>query len=201
MLKGWYYNKKNGQRLLSVGEIADACCCSVDKVEDWFAGKLLYQTEGVYVDSGEVVAFLVRNSMPVSPALLPPISLKILFISPDATEIVNQQENIDLLLSYFKSRANILVENSSAGKFADLTILTFVPDVVVYFLPLHDRTSNNTLTLLSSFPELKTILFVNDTDRKAVENAHSISTAHLIISNTLPSDQVTALLRSTFGKA
>jgi hypothetical protein len=201
MLMGWYYNRNNGQRLLSIDEIAMACRCSAVKVEGWFAGKILQsvQAKDACVDAGEVVAFLVRNNMPVSPSLLPPKSLKILFITTETCEIGNERKNIELLLKFFKNRGNILVENSSAGKFADLTILTFSPDVVVYFLPAHDRTSSNTLTLLSNFPELKTILFVDDSTKDASESTPGNPAPHLIFSNSEPGEQITARLCLTFG--
>jgi len=74
MLNGWYYHKKNGQRLLPVKAIAADCGCEVNEVEEWFAGKILHSAlaDGDAVDAGEVVSFLVRNSMPVYSSLLPP---------------------------------------------------------------------------------------------------------------------------------
>lgn len=202
MLNGWYYHKKHGQRLLPVKTIAADCDCEVDEVEEWFGDKIIYSAlaDGGAVDAGEVVSFLVRNSMPVYSSLLPPNSRKILIITTDTPGIERHRRYIEPLLSYFKKRCNLLVDNASSGKFADLTILTFAPDVVMYFLQGIDRTTISTLALLSNFPELSTILVG---DKSVLQNLHADLTLPkhcLTISNSLAEDRLEKLLNSAFGK-
>jgi hypothetical protein len=202
MLRGWYYNKNNGQRLLHIEEIAEACCCTARKAEKWFADKLQRSAHSstVSVDASEVVAFLVRNSMPVPSTVLPPNTRKILFISADNYTLQNEERRIACILDFFKEKGNLLVENSSAGQFADLTILTFNPNIVVYFLGTHDQTSRATLALLSNFPDLSLLLLVDKATLPDLEDKEILSPKNVIISDELSEQQCIVLLRSTYSQ-
>ncbi|MFT5700699.1 MAG: hypothetical protein ACI8ZB_003584 [Desulforhopalus sp.] len=201
MVRGWYYSSKNGRRLLSIDEIAGACSTSKQEMKKWIAEKL--QRSGKtgldLVDAAEVVWLLIRNDMPVSPLLLPPRTKKILFIAGDEYVFQDKSDQFDVICRFFASNYNILVETSTAGRSADLNILTFSPHVVLIFHKSYSQDTNKTLNFLSCFPELKAILFVDASSKDIVEkDLGNISEDHLIISDALPTEQLLAQLRSVF---
>jgi hypothetical protein len=200
MIKGWYYNRESGRRILSVGEIAGACGCSRLKVADWFAGKIITTAseDESYVDAGNVIDFLMRNSMPVPATLLPPKTRKILFIAADDDVFHEQRERIDCITDYFSSYGSVLVETSSSGKFANLTILTFCPDIVVLFLWNIDQENIPTLHLLSSFPDLKTIIFLCKPTADISIDSPLLQGGSLVVDAGLPKVHLQSLLNSTF---
>jgi hypothetical protein len=200
MIKGWYYNKQNGQRLLSVEEIASACCVASKTVRDWFVGYSPNpaQEDHGFLDSGDVISFLVRNSIPVASSLLPPNTRKILIIASDEDAFQERGDTFGSICRFFAETCNILVETSSAGRFADLSVFTFSPDVVVLFLKTYDRATVNTLNLLSSLPEPKTILLLDNTLKIAVEEGFVDLSADLVVSDALPTEQLISQLHSAF---
>ena len=200
MIKGWYYNKKNGQRLLSIEEIATACCIAGNKAKEWFTDQLvnLAQNDDLLVDAGHVINILVQNSIPVAPSLFPPNTKKILCIASDEYALENCGEIFDRICRFFAETSNILVETSLAGRFADLSVFTFSPDIVVLFLNTYDQTAVNTLNLLSCLPEPKTILLVDNILKIAVEEGLVDLSADLVLCEALPRDQLIAELRSSF---
>lgn len=202
MLKSWYYNKKNGQRFLPIEEVAEACSCSVTKAQDWFSGKLQQRSsnESVCVDASEVVAFLVRNSMPVPQVILPPNTKKILFIIPDNTRLKNEEKHIANILHFFQNIGNLLVENSSTGHFAGLSILTFVPNTVVYFLDSYDRMSKATLAMLTNFPDLSLILFAGKRALQALDDQEISSSKNILVSDDVLEHQFLSKLHATFAQ-
>lgn len=199
MVRGWYHSRKNGQRLLSIDEIAGACCTSEQEVKKWIADRILGsgKTGPGLVDAAEVVWFLVRNSMPVSALLLPPKTKKILFIANDEYVFQDKCDQFDLICRFFASNYNILVETSTAGRFAELNILTFSPNLVVIFHKSYSQDTIKTLNFLSSFPDQKAILFVDDSRKNDIEEGlEKIAADHLIISDALPTEQFLAQLCS-----
>lgn len=183
MLNGWYYNKKYGQRPLSLAEISLACCCTQQEILEWFPGKIFHLSkgDGGYVDAGEVVGFLVRNNMPTPSSLLPPCSRKLLFITSDLCRVRNQLGYIEIIFNFFKQRGNVLIDNASEGRFADLSILTFSPDVVAYFVKKPEQASLSTFNLLMGFPELLTIMVVGESSLASFSAGERRAPRHLVV--------------------
>jgi len=200
MVRRWYYNKQNGQRLLAVEEVASACCVSGKEVKNWFGGNLTFAVNGddFLIDSGDVVAFLVKNCIPVAPSLLPPNTKKILFISSDENELQEREDILDRICRFFAESSNIIAESSSAGRFADLSVFTFSPNIVVIFLKTYDWATANTLNLLSILPEPKTLLFLDNSIKIAVEEGLVKLSADLVVSDTLPAGKLMCQLRTAF---
>ncbi|MBU1564183.1 MAG: hypothetical protein KJ630_00975 [Proteobacteria bacterium] len=198
MIRGWYHSSKNGKRLLSIDEIAGACCTSSQEVKKWIADKIQKpgKTGPDFVDAAEVVWFLVRNGMPVSALLLPPKTKKILFIANDEYVFQDKCDQVDIICRFFASHYNILVETSTAGRFADLNILTFSPDWVIIFHKSYSKNTIKTLNLLARFPEQKAILFVDNLCKDRVEQELGNILADLIVSDALPTEQLLVQLRS-----
>ena len=185
MIRGWYHNIKNGQRLLAIDEIAEACCVSTQEVKKWFADKIQKPDPAgpELLDAAEVVWFLVKNSMPVATSLLPPKTKKILFIANDECEFQDKCEKFDQICHFLATNCNILVETATAGRSADLSLLTFSPNLVVIFVKSCSQETINTFNLLTNFPEQKMILFVDDSIKSDVErDLGKLSASHLIVS-------------------
>lgn len=201
MISGWYHNEKNGQRLLTVEEIATACCVTNDEVQKWLEGNQLKRARPGedLLDSAEVISFLIRHNMPVSPWLLPPQTKKILFIASDEDEFRNQSVTFDHICRFFADSCNILVETSLAGKFADLCIFTFCPNIVVMFIKEYSERTETTLNFLSSIPEQKTILIVDELLWKAKGDGQLTLPAHLIVSENTPVAHLQSQLQSVFA--
>jgi hypothetical protein len=200
MLRGLFTTRNNKQRFLTIDEIATACCISSQKVEGWITGNLLKAgpTGENLVEAAEVVSFLVRNGMPVAQSLLPPKTRKILFITADKGAFQEKEQKIDHICQLLTTTCNILVEITCAGRQADLNILTFSPNVVVIFLKAYNKSMANTFNLLSSIPELKIILFVDDATKKAMDQGQVYLPAHLIVSDAVPVEQLTPQLNTLF---
>ncbi len=200
MIKEWYYDKKNGHRLLSIEEVTSACCIANKEVKGWFVESALQPTEeeDLFLDSGEVIAFLIRNSLPVPSSLLPPNTRKILFIASDEYIFHEYMDTVDRICRFFAKTCNILVESASSGKLADLCLFTFSPDAVVIFLKTYDKATVNTLNLLSCFPEPKTVLLLDSILKIAVDEGFVDLSADLIVSDALPPDKLISQLRSVF---
>jgi hypothetical protein len=201
MVRGWCYNRQSGERLLSVEDIALACGVAGGEVKRWFTGASLrpvLEKERLF-DAGEVVSLLVRNNIPFAPSLLPPGTRKILFIAVGDHVFQERGDTFDRICRFFADNGNILVETASAGRFADLRIFTFAPDIVVIFLQSYDRTMAKTLGLLSSLPDLKTILLLDDAVKSALRQEAIDLSADLVIGDGLPKDQLLSHLSATFG--
>jgi len=200
MISGWYHSEKNGQRLLTVEEIATACCITNDKVQKWLDDDHLKRARpGVdLLDSAEVISFLIRHNLPVSPWLLPPQTKKILFIASDEDEFQDQSATLDHICRFFAECCNILVETSLAGKYADLCIFTFCPNIVVVFIKKYSEHTETTLNFLSSIPEQKTILIVDELLWKAKIDGLLTLPAHLIVSENTPVAHLLSQLQSVF---
>lgn len=200
MISGWYHSVKNGQRLLTIEEIATACCITNDEVQKWLEDNHLQRARPGQdlFDSAEVISFLIRNNMPVSPWLLPPQTKKILFIASDEGEFQEQSDTFDHICRFFAESCNILVETSLAGKYADLCIFTFCPNIVVMFTKEYSEHTETTLNFLASIPEQKTILIVGELLWKAKVDGLLTLPAHLIVSENLPVASLRSQLQSVF---
>ena len=193
MVRGWYHSSKNGQRLLSIDEIAEACCVSNRVVKQWFADQIEKPDPAgsEYVDAAEVVWFLVKNSMPVATSLLPPKTKKILFIAGDENEFQDKCKKFDRICRFLSINCNILVETSAAGKAADLCLLTFSPNLVLIFVDSCNRETINTFHLLKNFPEQKMILIIDDAIKSDFErDLGKFPAPHLIVGNTQLVDEL-----------
>ncbi len=187
---------------MSFEEIAGACRINCNKVEDWLAGHHLKRVRSGkdLLDAAEVVSFLVRHEMPVPPELLPPNTKKILFIAASDGELRKQTDRFDHICGFFAETSNILVETAVAGRYADLGIFAFAPNVIVIFILEYDKVTANTLSLLSILPECRTILLVDDLIKKAVDDGLLSLPADLIISEALSVEQLLSQLDSAFLK-
>lgn len=201
MMRKFYQYKKPLRRLLSETEIARACCISVEKVHDWFSADLLGPVQGDsdLVDAVEVVSFLVRGNLPVASSLLPPRTRKLLFIVADAHEFATREAKIDHICRSFTDSSGILAEISVAGRPADLSILTLAPDMVLIFLRSYNKSTVNTFNLLSSLPECRIVLFVDDATKDVIDSGQISLPAHLIVRDSLPLKQLTARLCGFFA--
>ncbi|TKB27515.1 hypothetical protein FCL47_05100 [Desulfopila sp. IMCC35006] len=201
MIRGWYHSIKNGQRLLAIDEIAEGCCVSRQEAKRWFADKIRQPgpAGNELVDAAEVVWFLVKNSMPVATSLLPPKTKKILFVANEESEFHDKCEKFDRMCHVLATNCNILVETSTAGKAADLSLLTFSPDLVVIFVKSCSRETINTFHLLTNFPEQKMILFIDESIKTDFERElGKLPAPHLIVGDTLPIDEVLPNLSRVF---
>ncbi len=201
MIKGWYHNRNNGTRLLLIDQIAEACCISPMEVKKWFAGKIQQQeSTGLYlVDAADVVAFLTKSSIPVPTSLLPPKTRKILFIAEDEYQFQDKCEKFDQMCRFLSRDCNILVETSIAGRLADLSILTFCPNLVVIYLKDYKHETINTFNLLTNFPEQKTVFLVEESIKNDVErDLKKRSQQHLVLNDSPPVEQFFPQLRLVF---
>lgn len=201
MIRGWYHSRKNGQRLLSIDEIAEACCISVQEVRKWLADKIQKSEPPGrdLVDAADVVWFLVKNSIPVATSLLPPKTKKILLIASEEYEFQNKCERFDQICRFFSDSCNILVETSIAGRLADLSILTFSPNLVVIFLKTISRETINTFNFLTNFPEQKMLFIVDELIKDDVEHdLGKLSTHHLVVRDAGSIEQLFPQLRLFF---
>ncbi len=201
MVRGWYHSSKNGQRLLSIHEIAEACCVSSLEVKQWFGDKIEKPNPAgsECVDAAEVVWFLVKNSMPVATSLLPPKTKKILFIAGDEYEFQDKCDKFDRICRFLSNNCNILVETSAAGKAADLCLLTFSPNLVVIFVDSCNQETINTFHLLKNFPEQKMILIIDDSIKSDFErDLGELPAPHLIVGNAQPVEELLPQLGHVF---
>lgn len=201
MIRGWYHSSKNGQRFLTLDEIAEACCVPRQEVKKWFADKLQKTAPAgpERVDAAEVVWFLVKNSMPVATLLLPPKTQKILFIANDEYEFQDKCEKFDQICHFLAGNCNILVETSTAGKAADLSLFTFSPNLVVIFVKSCSPATLNTFNLLTNFPEQKMILIIDDSVKNDIErDLGKLVGPHLIIRDAQPVEEFLPQLRQVF---
>lgn len=198
MIKEWYHSRKNGQRFLTIGEIAEACCIANQEVKAWFGDKI-HKSEVTgpdLVDAADVVCFLVRNDLPVATSLLPPKTRKLLFITNEACACQDACDTFEQICRLLASTCNILVETATTGRFGDLSILTFSPNLVVIFIRACGQETINTLSLLSNFPEQQVLLFVDDSIKNNVEDTLERLSVHShLISNGLPVEQLITQLR------
>lgn len=201
MIRGWYHNKNNGQHLLPVGKIADACGISLREVKAWFVDKIHQPTPtgGGFIDAADVVNFLAKNDLPVIASLLPPNTRKILFICENEAQLEDNFPKFGQICGFLSSGCNILFETSTAGKMADLSVLTFCPDLTVIYLKTCNQELINTFRLATNFPEQKTIFLVDDGIRADVErDLGEVSQSHLVMSDSLPFELLMPQLHVVF---
>lgn len=200
MISKWYHSEKNEQRLLTIEEIANACCITNDKVKEWLGDNRLKRARPGedLLDSAEVISFLIRHNMPVSPWLLPPQTKKILFIASEEGELQNQSATLGHICRFFAESCNILVETSLAGKYADLCIFTFCPNIVVMFIKEYSEHTDISLNFLSSIPEQKTILVVDDLLWKAKVDGLITLPARLIVNENVSVASLRSQLQPVF---
>ncbi|MGW8193952.1 MAG: hypothetical protein ACWGOX_06765 [Desulforhopalus sp.] len=198
MVRGWYHNRKHGNRLLSINEIAKTCGISVRAVKKWFSGKMSQQdsTFQEFVEAKDLVSFLVKSGLPVSSLMLPPNTKKILFIAPEESDFQDNADKFDRICRFFSDTYNILAETSIAGKYADLSILTFAPNLVVIFVKDCDPASIKTLHLLSDIPEQKAIFFVKDSIKNDIEHQLlDLAIRTFIVADSQPVEEMLPRLR------
>lgn len=201
MIRGLYYSGQQQQRLLTVDEIATVCRISPKKVKGLITMKILRPAAAGdnLVDVGQVLWFLLRNSMPVASSLLPPKTGKILFLATNSTELHEKEETFDHICKLFALNRNlVLAESATLGRPAHLTLLTFDPDVVVVFQRSFSKDLAATCELLSGMPNLKTILFVDRATKLAADNGLLAIAADRVFTENLPLDQLTTELSSFF---
>ncbi len=97
---------------MSLEEVTVACCSSAPKVKDWLTDKLSAnnRTNEYSVNASEVVSYLFRNNLPISPLLLTPETIKILFLATNEYEFLDREDQFDVICRYFAEQGNVLVE-------------------------------------------------------------------------------------------
>lgn len=203
MVRGWYHSSTNGQRLLSIDEIAEACCVSSPAVKQWFAEKIEQADSAGQqgVDAAEVVWFLVNNNMPVATSLLPPNSKKILLIASDEYVFQERCEKFDRICRFLSTQCNLLVETSAAGRAADLCLLTFSPNLVVILVDSCRQETINTFNLLKNFPEQKLLLIIDDAIKSDFErDLGTFPSPHMIVGDAQPVEELLPQLAHVFDK-
>lgn len=201
MVKGWYHTRNDGQRLLTIDEIAEACCVAHVEVKQWFAGRISQSDPAApeYVDAAEVVWFMVKNCMPVATSLLPPNTRKVLFIASDKYQFQDKCNTFDQICRFLSRECNILVETTAPGRAADLCLLTFSPNLVVIFVDSCNRETINTFHLLKNFPEQKIILIIDDCMKSDVErDLGNFPAPHRIVRNALRIEELLPQLAHVF---
>lgn len=201
MIRGLYYSGQQQQRLLTVDQIATVCRISPEKVKGLIAMKILRTAAAGddLVEVGQVLWFLLRNSMPVAASLLPPKTGKILFLATDSLELHDKAETFDHICKLFAHNRNlVLAESAILGRPAHLTLLTFEPDVVVVFQRSFNRQLAATCQLLAGMPNLKTILFVDRATKLAADHGLLTIPADKVFPENLPLDQLASQLNSFF---
>jgi hypothetical protein len=201
MIRGLYYKGEKQQRYLTIDEIATACRISPRKVKGWVSQKILHSAavgENLVAED-DVLTFLLQNNMPVVSSLLPPKTGKILFIAYSRVELREKEGNFDHICKLFAENYNlVLAEGTTLGRPAHLSIMTFKPDVVVVFQKSFNKDLVETLDFLSTMPALKTILIVDQATKLAVDNGLLAIPADLIVSESLPDNQLTTRLSLFF---
>lgn len=152
-----------------------------------------------FVEALDIVSFFVKNGIPVSTFLLPPKTKKILFIARDECDFQDNADKFDQICRFFSDHFNVLVETSTAGKYANLSLLAFSPNLVVIFVKTFDQASVNTLRTLSVIPEQKSLLFVEDSIKSRVERQLKDLACHsFIVANSVPIEDTIPRLRRIF---
>lgn len=200
MVRGVYSVSNTSKRRFSVKEIAAICCTSSPKVQTWIESDLLKSVpkdQGL-VEESELISFLLTNGLPVPPALLPPKTKKILFVANETKTFSQKSSLISHLCHELAKTGLVLAEVSVTGRNADLKILTFVPDAVIYFLETYNRSTVNTLSLLESMPELKTVLVVDEETEQKLKLKPVDFPVHLIVNDAQPMEKVIECFRTLF---
>ena len=201
MVRGWYHNLHRSQKVMSLGEVAAVCCSTSLQVKEWLSGKVsanTTRTNEYFVNASEVVSFLVRNSLPIPPLLLPPETVKILFMASNEYEFLDREEQFDVICRYFAEQCNVLVETSMLDKTTDLFSLTFSPDVVVFFLEFLNQPIIDTIVSVSNLHPLKTILLVDDSVKNALPEDLPTFPHQLVVSKVSPLMQLNTQLHRAF---
>ncbi len=196
---GWYYHKKHGERFIRIEDIAAVCKCSMETIVQWFGAGITkdLKTGAKYLDAGDLIRFLVEHDMPINASLFPPHTKKLLMISADSN-FHPHEEKIEILITHLTKRGNLLVEKIDPGYLADLEILSSAPDIIVYFHDQDERQSCKTLMLITSFPEVLSIVFAADISVVGDEVREVLLKAHLVADKKLPTDTFEQLLLLRF---
>lgn len=152
-----------------------------------------------FIDAVEVLSFLIENKLPVSTALLPPQTKKILFITASVTELEEQSSTIERICRAFKERYNILSESAVIGRTADLTILASHPDLVVLFLKSYNLVTANLFKLLNN-RSLKTILLVDQETQDSLNRGEYTLPGDLILCEKTPEDLLINQVSTIFAR-
>ncbi len=200
MARGWYQNRKDQPKFLSVEEIAAACCISAIKVRKCIAGKKISagSSHDDMVDSAATMNFLVENGMSIPASLLPPNTKKILFITDDDSECSPHAVTMEAICTMFTERHNILARTSTPGRHADMSILTHSPDAVIIFLTRYNKSMANTFDLLAGI-QGKVVLFVDDETLSAIQEHRISLDADRILNTMLPIEQLAPKLIDIFS--
>lgn len=167
MIRGLYHNGNLEQRFFNVDDIATLCRISPKKVKQWLSRRALLSAanNGNLVELAELLAFLIHHNMPVPSSLLPPKAGKILFIVAGDDVLQGKEAVLDRICRLFvESRNVVLAETSVLSRPTHLTILTFMPDVVVILGSglANDDNLAGIVTLLAGLPATRTLLVVDD---------------------------------------
>lgn len=203
MVRGIYYDKYKDHRLLTIEEIAKASHLTQQKVQQLIKSHLLPPAteDEESVKTCDVLWFLIKNNMLIPPSLLPPGTGKILFITNTEATFLDKEKIIDQICRLFaESCSLVLAESALIGPQADLTILTFCPNVVTIIITDYERKLKTTLDLLASMTTVKTILLVDAATKMAHDNGLVSLHADLIENCNITDDQLGGRLQPLFAE-
>lgn len=119
---------------LDIEQVAMVCCVSPSRVHRWIEARGLRVTRqdaSLFVESSDLIDFLVQYNMPIPKTILPIQSKKILFVFASETlEVIY----VKFLMKFFcklKEEANFICDSAPYGKEAEYRVMTFVPDLLV----------------------------------------------------------------------
>lgn len=203
MFRGLYYNGLKKKRCLTIDEVARACHISTEKAENLVAQKKLKKmSSGVEcIDNIDFLWFLLCNNMPVSSSLLPPRTVKLLFVGSNSCELREKEDVFEQICKMIAQDASlVLAESAINGRQAHLSILTYSPDVVVLFQRSFSSQLADTVEFLAGLPEIRKILFIDAATKIAIDNGLVSLPVDLILSNNLSSVQLNTLLSEFFKR-
>lgn len=123
--------------LLSIEEVADFCCMSIKRVDEWIAKKglkVFKDGKSRKVSLNELLDLLVSHNMAIPDSLIPLRTRKILFVFPE--DLVMDRIVLEFLVKFFeklKKEASLIIDYCHYGSIAKMKLLVFRPDLVILY--------------------------------------------------------------------
>lgn len=195
----FYKSPYSSNRLVSVEEIAAACCVPKRKVQTWTAAGLLAGVDpcSTLFEAASVVHFLVTSRLPVPHSLLPPKTKRILFVSTDKKlhdSILNRIHRVCLNLA---ATHNILLESCTSDSRINLFILQGQPDLIIRYLSQFPSRPEP-IEFPQGSPLPPTVLIASDQIRKRLAKEDTTLHADLILSSSCRLAEATDKINQLF---
>ncbi|MCK9175270.1 MAG: hypothetical protein M0O96_08345 [Desulforhopalus sp.] len=175
MLQAIYLNNSEAKRI-SIDQIAGSCSLSHNRVRYLISThKLPGDAEKNSVRLIDFLGFLLHNRMSIPERLLPPKTSRILFLYPaelllDSNMAKRLRKNMNRICEAItKSCHLVLADSAPFGVHASLTLLNFMPHIVVLTALEHPgRQLLAMLDRVTSLTTSKTVLLLNHTATEEV---------------------------------